>query len=279
MTDLIHTFGTDSLDVFSSRRAALRKTGQIGFAAAIAALPFLKPGRARAQSTNGDFGILNYALTLEYLERSFYNQVVAAATDANDDDDDTTVSLLDDDQLDLFTLIRDHEAAHVDLLSTAIVEAGGMPVDYEDSDFEFGDFLNSFEGIATLAQGLEDTGVRAYKGQAAAIENKDYLTVALRIHSVEARHAAAIRRLTASPATKGWIPGAQPGAPAAIAPVYAGEDNTVQGGVELTTALSGYTTQQITEAFDETLTMDQVLAIAGPFITGEEGDTPAESRG
>ena len=124
--------------------------------------------------------------------------------------------------------------------------------------------------------------MRAYKGQATAIMNKDYLDVALRIHSVEARHAAAIRRLSASPAVQGWIPTDQPNAPSAIAPVYGAgspsatfpsEANVTQGGVNLVTGLSGdYSREQITEAFDEGLDMDTVLGIAGQFITGEEGD-------
>ena len=271
MTDLLNQFSSTSLDVFSSRRTALHQAGRIGLGAALAAIPFLKPGRAKAQSMDGDFGILNYALTLEYLERSFYNQVVAAA----EDEDEETESLVPAAVLPLFQTIRDHEAAHVALLAGAIEAAGGEPVDYEDSDFSFDGFLGDFASIATLAQGLEDTGVRAYKGQAAAIDNKDYLTVALQIHSVEARHAAAIRRLSASPAGQGWIPFDQPTAEGTpIEAVYAGEGNTTQGGVNLVTALTGYSEIEITEAFDEPLTMDEVLAIAGPFITGEEGDTP-----
>ena len=271
MTDLIHQFSDVTLDVFSSRRDALRRTGKLGIGAALAALPFLKPGRAQAQSMNGDLGILNFALTLEYLERSFYRQAIATELipDGETDEANEGIDVL-------FDTIEEHEAAHVSLLAGAITAAGGTPVDYEDSDFTFDAFLGDFESIATLAQGLEDTGVRAYKGQAAAIVNKAYLTVALQIHSVEARHAAAIRSLAASPATQGWIPLAQPGSPAAIAPVYAGEGNTEQGGVNLATALSGYTEEQITEAFDETLTMDEVFAIAGQFITGDEGDTPAD---
>ena len=247
----------------ASRRTAIQRIGQIGLGAALATIPFLKPSAARAQSTEGDLGILNYALTLEYLERSFYNQAIASGN-------------VPDGAEDLFEEIAANEAAHVELLRDAIIDDPDMPVgdpvDYTDSDFTFDGFLDSAANIATLAQGLEDTGVRAYKGQAAAISDPRVLTVALQIHSVEARHAAAIRRLSDSPATKGWIPFDQPGAPAAIAPAYAGEQNTTQGGVELTGALSGYTPQAITEAFDETLSMDQVLAIAGQFITGAEGD-------
>jgi rubrerythrin len=274
MTDLLNQFSDASLNAFSSRRDALRRTGQIGLGAAIAAIPFVKPGRAFAQaSDDGDFGVLNYALTLEYLERSFYRQAI---------DTDNIPS----ESLPLFEKLRDDEAAHVDLLRTTISGAGGDPVEYTDDDFEFTGFLDSFALIATLAQGLEDTGVRAYKGQATAIMNADYLTVALQIHSVEARHAAAIRRLGASGnSTQGWIPRDQPDAPDAIAAVYGpgmdtddgdddspSEDNVTQGGFDLTSALSGYTRAQITEAFDEPLGMPTVLAIAGPFITGDEGD-------
>ena len=265
MTNLLDQFSDASLNAFSSRRSALRQTGRIGLGAAIAAIPFLKPGRALAQSTSGDFGVLNYALTLEYLERSFYRQA-----------EDT--GLIPSSAAPLFSTIRMDEEAHVSLLAGAITDAGGTPVEYTDDDFTFTPFLSSFANIATLAQGLEDTGVRAYKGQAAAIVNKDYLDVALQIHSVEARHAAAIRRLDASPATQGWIPRNQPGSPAAIAPVYGSgdgfpsEDNVTQGGVNLLSALSGYSREEITEAFDEGLDMDTVLAIAGPFITGTEGD-------
>ena len=265
MTDLIQQFSDVALGGYS-RRDALRQTGKIGLGVAIASLPFVKPGRARAQSTSGDFGILNYALTLEYLERSFYRQAV----DSGNIPSGPRV---------LFTTLRDDEEAHVTLLRGAITDAGGDPVDYTDDDFGFGDFLDSYGGIATLAQGLEDTGVRAYKGQAAAIMNKDYLDVALRIHSVEARHAAAIRLLPESGgSTQGWIPGRQPGAPAPIAPVYGAgngfpaEDNVTQGGVDLASALSGYSRERITEAFDEGLDMDTVNSIARQFITGTEGD-------
>ena len=110
--------------------------------------------------------------------------------------------------------------------------------------------------------------------------NKDYLDVALRIHSVEARHAAAIRLLPESEgSTQGWIPGSQPGAPSAIAPVYGAgngrsrpESNVTHDGVDLTSALSGYSRERITEAFDEGLDRNTVLSIAGQFIKGKEGD-------
>ncbi len=267
MTDFLQDI-SGLADATSSRRDALRKGAGIGLAAAFASIPFLKPGRAMAQSTEGDFGILNYALTLEYLERSFYRQ-------AND------TGLIPSNVSPLFDTIREDEEQHVVLLRGAINDAGGTPVQYTDSDFTFDAFLGSYANIRTLAQGLEDTGVRAYKGQAAAITNKDYLTVALQIHSVEARHAAAIRLLNGN---QGWINGGQANADGtAIEAVYGAgspasqfpaEENATQGGINLSTAsgFGGYTSAQISAAFDEPLDMTTVNTIAGQFITGEEGD-------
>lgn len=128
-----------------------------------------------------------------------------------------------------------------------------------------------------LSQAFEDTGVRAYKGQAPNLQsNAAILTVALQIHSVEARHASEVRRLrgnfSETAPHKGWITDAQtdiagtaatygPGNPAASFP---SEDNTTQGGVDVTTL--GYSKEVASEAFDEPLDKGTVLAIAGLFI-------------
>ena len=112
-------------------------------------------------------------------------------------------------------------------------------------------------GPKAVAQAFEDTGVRAYKGQAGTLQsNDDILTAALQIHSVEARHASAVRRLRGQ---KGWIVQDDTDI-AAVAAVYAGEDNVVQAGVTLTASNAA------TEAFDEPLSKDAVLAIVAPFI-------------
>ena len=274
MTDLFENI-SGLTDLATDRRAMLRKGAGIGLAAAVASVPFLKPGRAQAQSTDGDFGVLNYALTLEYLERSFYRQAMDTGN-------------IPSDVMPLFETIERDESAHVIFLRTAINGEGGTPVRYTDDDFSFDGFLDSFELIATLAQGLEDTGVRAYKGRATDIMNSTFLQAALQIHSVEARHAAAIRRLSASPGAKGWITNDGSTAPMPIRPVYGAgspaamfpaESNTTQGGLDLTSALDGYTAVQIRAAFDEPLDgtlvpapSGTVLSIAGQFITGEEGD-------
>ena len=133
----------------------------------------------------------------------------------------------------------------------------------------YADVFSNFATFAAVAQAFEDTGVRAYKGQAPALKPyKAFLTAALTIHSVEGRHASEVRRLRGdfsglSP-HKGWITRNITDI-AGTAAVYAGEQNTVQGGVDVT-SITSVGVDEITEAFDEPLTMAQVLAIVDPFI-------------
>ena len=110
--------------------------------------------------------------------------------------------------------------------------------------------------------------MRAYKGQAPRlISDKAVLTAALTIHSIEARHASEVRRLRG---LKGWITGSsRDDLPAFTQGIYDGEDNVMQGPVDvsmLTLASTNGGTDAATEAFDEPLTKDQVTAIVSPFI-------------
>lgn len=201
--------------------------------------------------------VLNYALTLEYLESSFYIQGVDSgiipATSTVEGDHFRDLAL--------FTTIRDHEVAHVAFLQGAL---GSAAVARPTFDFTargaFSPFTD-YEQFKLLAQAFEDTGVRAYKGQVGALQSHGaVLKAAVTIHSVEARHASEVRRLRG---LQGWIPLDQPGAPRPVQPVYAGEER-----VEIQPAAvgEGVTLSEVTEAFDEPLTMAQVLAIAGAFI-------------
>ena len=193
--------------------------------------------------------VLNFALKLEYLESQFYvtglgkSGLIAAAN------------------LPVIQQISKHETAHVAFLKSAL---GSAAVAQPAFDFTakgtFPDVMTNPATFLAVAQAFEDTGVRAYKGQAGALQsNPTFLTYALQIHSVEARHASEVRRIRGQ---KGWITGAQTDI-AAATPNYAGEDNTVQGGVNVATFVG---TNAATEAFDEPLTMAQVLALVTPFF-------------
>lgn len=204
--------------------------------------------------------VLNFALTLEYLESAFYNQGVSSGVIATAD-------------LAIFKQIQKHENAHVKFLQDTITALGGSPVSSPTFDFTAGGIFSPFtvyNDFLALSQAYEDTGVRAYKGQAGnLISNNDVLTAALQIHSVEARHASEVRRLRTKKGldtTKGWITGNNRGTlPSATQAIYDGEENVIQGGVNLTT-ITTVGTPALQEAFDEPLTDTQVLAIVKPFI-------------
>lgn len=242
-----------------NRRAAFGQLGRTLGKAATVAVPlaaFLAPGRARAQSSGTSVTeVLNFALTLEYLEAEYY----AMGLDSD--------GLLTGDMRETIALIGRHEQQHVEFLRSAISGAGGTPVEMPEFDFTAGGtFPNIFSDAPTfmaVAQAFEDTGVRAYKGQAGnLLGSGDVLTAALQIHSVEARHAAMVRRMRDS---KGWITNAMntTNAPAADA-VYAGEGETTQLNIDMTQSSVG--TDAVTEAFDEPLGMEAVLNIATLFI-------------
>ena len=181
------------------------------------------------------------------------------------------------------TTIRDHENEHVNFLKTAITAAGGKPVSYTAADFDFtahGTFPTVFSDyglMLAVAQTFEDTGVRAYKGQAGnLITNNDYLTAALQIHSVEARHAAHLRSMRrangslipAGVVLKPWITLNQSGiGSTAVQASYNGEENVTQLGITITN-IGGQmvSASAASEAFDEPLTKEQVTAIVTPFF-------------
>ena len=241
-----------------SRREALTKGLHFSVKSALAAVPLaflLKANKSYAFDGATVIDILNFALTLEYLENEFYSDGLAAS------------GLIPSTDTAIFTQIGKHEAAHVKLLQGAITGAGGTPVSKPTFDFTAGGtyptVFSDYATFLTLSNAFEDTGVRAYKGQAGGLLGTDTLTVALDIHSVEARHASEVRRLRGQ---KGWITGkATMGVPDAVYGGTIPEDNVTQGGVDVTT-ITTVSAAGIQEAFDEPLTMDEVLAIAGPFI-------------
>lgn len=134
---------------------------------------------------SGDTGVLNYAYALEQLESAFYSQVIASQLFSG-----TTFSTSEKQVL---TDLALHEKIHVDFFRTAL---GTSAIKALTPDFSAIDF-NSRTSILNTAQAFEDLGVQAYNGAGRYITNVDYLTLAGKIVSVEARHAALIRDIIA----------------------------------------------------------------------------------
>lgn len=167
----------------SSRRRFLRgagAAGAVGFAGLLAACgsDSKKPAATTTASVAGDAAIVNYALTLEYLEAAFYRKVVASG-------------LFKGSQQDLLKHIADTERQHVEALTATARKLGAAPAAEPKSRFPLG----SPQAVVKLAATVENLGAAAYLGQAANIRSKEILAAALAIHSVEARHAAALNEL------------------------------------------------------------------------------------
>lgn len=134
---------------------------------------------------SGDAGVLNYAYALEQLEAAFYTQVVASAAFST-----TFPSAL---ERAILTDIRDHEIAHREFFKAAInAVAPGKIIQNLTPDFSTVNF-NDRTAVLATAKTFEDLGVAAYNGAGKLLTNKDFLTLAGKIVSVEARHAAEIR--------------------------------------------------------------------------------------
>jgi rubrerythrin len=132
--------------------------------------------RALAATGGGDVAIVNFALTLEYLEAKFYEEAKSRVR-ANGE----LMSLID--------LLAKDEQQHVEALAGTVKQLGGKPVAEPKFDFAY----SGTGGFLKLAQTFEDTGVSAYNGAAPMIKSKEVLAAAGGIVQVEARHAAAIR--------------------------------------------------------------------------------------
>ena len=136
--------------------------------------PFVR--KALAMSGGSDVDILNFALTLEYLESTFYAEAKSRAKASGE-------------LKSLVNLLAKDEQQHVEALEGTIKKLGGKPVAEPKFDFPY----SGTSGFLKLAQTFEDTGVSAYNGAAPMIKSKEVLAAAGSIVQVEARHAAAIR--------------------------------------------------------------------------------------
>jgi rubrerythrin len=133
---------------------------------------------ASSSSASGDIAILNYALTLEYLEREFYAKVVAAG-------------LFKGKVGSLIKSFGSQEATHVEALKGAVSKMGGTPAANPNGKFP----IENATQVAGLAYTVENLGAAAYLGQAGNIQSPEVLATALAIHSVEARHASTLGTL------------------------------------------------------------------------------------
>ncbi len=267
-----------------SRRSIFKHMSGLGQKLTATALPLAFGAvlnKAYAQSTSAPsvVDVLNFALRLEYLESTFYNIGLGAVGATATSQQTAFRAAFSTTNLASLDLIRQDEANHVSALRTVITSLGGTPVTAPGvtpntlgvtGDFDFtggkGTGTGPFAGLFTaagastflsVAQALEDTGVRAYKGGAPYLmSNKDILTAALNIHSVEARHASRLRTMRRAGATnntasavaaansgstpneadrvsspKSWISGQDAGGPAPTytAPVYAAGSNNGAG--------------------------------------------------
>jgi hypothetical protein len=272
-------------DRLDTRRKAMKQFANLSGKIAMASLP-LAFGSMLNKAYAGDTSIndlvtdtLNFALTLEYLEAEFYNKIVGSAGYL-------TASAAAQGAL---TKIKNDENAHVAFLKTAL---GASAVAKPTFDFTggkgsgtgpFAGYLANYAVQLAMAQTFEDTGVRAYKGQATNLQSsRAYLTAALNIHSVEARHASHIRQMrraldAAVPAgqkpLKPWITlnysGIDyPPAQSNINLSFAGEEVISQASVNIIGIGSNsyITDKAASESFDEPLTKTQILTIVDPFI-------------
>ena len=254
---LLESVEPDYINEMTARREPIEKARNMAGAAATTIISFgALAGTAFGQDKKlpGKIvDVLNFALTLEFLEDEFYRTALGSGR------------LIPQDTQDVFGQISKHETAHVNLLRSVL---GSKAVAKPNFDFTaggaFADVFSNYQTFLAVSQAFEDTGVRAYKGQAGNLKSNDkILTVALQIHSVEARHAAMVRRLRGETP---WIIGDSRGTlPAATQPVYNGDGNTTQGGANVA-SLPGMSTRIASQAFDEPLSKAEVLAIAGLFI-------------
>lgn len=166
--------------------SALSRRKFLGFAGAASGIVLLASSCKKDDNNDGvnlgsgDVGILNYAYALEQLEAAFYIQVIA-----------TPFSGITATERIFLTDIRDHEIAHREFFKNAL---GGNAIPALEVDFSTINF-SSRDSVLGTAKAFEDLGVSAYDGAGYLIKDANYLLLAGKIVSVEARHAATIREL------------------------------------------------------------------------------------
>ena len=156
-----------------------------------------------SEAASKDLDILNYALTLEFLEAKFYQDVL----NANLKPPQAIAEAV--------TTFGEHEAEHVDALTATIEMMGGTPV--EDPNGNFESVLKDLDTVLATAARVENVGAAAYLSEAGSIQSPEVLAAALSIHTVEARHAAALNSVAGLDFTGGdQFEGSIPDGPFAV---------------------------------------------------------------
>lgn len=303
----------DITDQLLSRRTALARgasaSSRLAAGLALGTVPLAVAALTRdvyGQTPGSVQDVINFALMLEIFENEFYKAVLGTSASAAQNSAFSVVrSQVPASALPALQQIQKHEKQHVDFLmangAQNVLQLTAESFDFTGArgagDGPFARATTELGFLLLTAQAAEDTGVRAYKGQAPNLQaagNTVVLEAALRIHSVEARHASKIRRLrraTGAPDTvrfSGTVSGGGAAAAgagnisnppaavvAALEAIYAGEGNTTQGGINVATLSglpAGMDPAAASEAFDEPLTKAQVAAIVQPFF---KPDIPA----
>jgi Ferritin-like domain len=177
-----------AIEVRGTTRGAFLLRGALAAGAVFGAgavSPFVRDALAQGKE-GGDLATLNFALTLEYLEATFYERALMKGKGLSPD---TKALALE---------IHENEKLHVKALQTAIKSMGATPV--TAPEVGFGSAFTSEANFLALAQTLEDTGVSAYNGAAPGLESPKLLAAAGSIVQIEARHASLIRL------TRGQLP-------------------------------------------------------------------------
>ncbi|TCJ13499.1 ferritin-like domain-containing protein [Flaviaesturariibacter flavus] len=144
--------------------------------------PVVTPATPAVDLGTGDTGVLNYAYALEQLEAAFYVRVMQ------------TTSWMNATEMEYLADIRDHEVAHRDFFKAALGSNRIQDLTPNFSSVNFADRTS----VLNTAKAFEDLGVSAYNGAGRLLQSSDFLTLAGKIVSVEARHAALIRDLIAN---------------------------------------------------------------------------------
>jgi len=177
----------ENADANMARRSFLRYAGAGVAAVGLLSAASCSKDKNNPHTTNGldigatgDLAILNYAYALEQLEAAFYINVAAHM-----------YSGASSEEIALLTDIRDHEVAHREFFKTALSTNAIKALTPNFSSIDFSDRAK----VLAAAKAFEDTGVSAYNGAGYLLKSAEYLLLAGKIVSVEARHASYIRNL------------------------------------------------------------------------------------